>query len=65
MIHFIPVSSLDGQNISTLKGDLSLYHGKTLIDAIDNIKHRPTSLIDQPLRIPIRRVYQVPGVARV
>lgn len=64
-IHFIPVSSLDGQNISTPKGDLSWYHGKTLVDAIDSIQDRPTSLIDQPLRIPIRRVYQVPGVGKV
>lgn len=64
-IHFIPVSSLDGQNISTPKGDLSWYHGKTLIDAMDNIRERPKGSIDQPLRIPIRHVYQVPGVGKV
>ncbi|OGE46990.1 hypothetical protein PENARI_c079G10065 [Penicillium arizonense] len=64
-IHFIPVSSLDGQNISTPKSDLSWYHGKTVVGALDDIGERPNGGIDQPLRLPIRRIHQIPGVGKV
>lgn len=64
-VPFIPVSSYNGQNISAPKGDLSWYHGTTLTGAIDNIRERLKSWMDLPLRIPIRRVHQIPGVGKV
>lgn len=64
-ITFIPVSGYEGQNISSLKDDLSWYHGTSLIDAIDAIRKWHKYRDDKPLRLPIRDVYRLPDIGTV
>lgn len=63
-ILFIPVSALDGQNVTKKPDKMSWYTGPTLVEALDTFKVPPRPL-DKPLRIPVQDVYSITGVGTV
>ncbi|RLJ01127.1 MAG: translation elongation factor EF-1 subunit alpha [Candidatus Aenigmatarchaeota archaeon] len=63
-VEIIPVSAYKGDNIKNKSENMTWYTGKTIVEALDNIKpvERP---IDKPLRLPIQDVYSITGVGTV
>lgn len=61
---FIPISALDGDNVVKHSERTPWYTGPTLFEALDAIPpvKRATDL---PLRMPIQRVFGIPGVGSV
>jgi elongation factor 1-alpha len=62
--HFIPISSLKGENITKKSSLMSWYTGPSLIEILDLFKEpeKPTQL---PLRLPIQDVYNITGIGTV
>jgi len=63
-IPFIPVSGFQGDNLIEKSENIPWYKGKTLIDALNDLK-APKRPINKPLRIPIQAVYKISGVGTV
>ncbi len=63
-IHFVPISAFKGDNIAKSSENTPWYKGKSLVDALDDLKEseKPTS---KPLRLPIQDVYTIKGVGTV
>ena len=63
-IHFIAISSLNGENIVKRSDKMSWYKGPTLLELLDLFKEpeKPTNL---PLRLPIQDVYNITGIGVV
>jgi elongation factor 1-alpha len=63
-IPFIPVASLNGDNIVAKSDKMPWYTGKTLLETLDTLNEpeRPTEL---PLRMPIQEVYSIKGIGVV
>jgi len=63
-IDFVPISGFHGDNMIEKSDRLPWYKGKTLIEALDNLKApgRPT---EKPLRIPLQDVYKIGGIGTV
>jgi len=63
-IHFIAISSLNGENIVKKSDKMSWYKGPTLLELLDLFKEpeKPTNL---PLRLPIQDVYNITGIGVV
>jgi elongation factor 1-alpha len=63
-IPFLPIASLQGDNIVKKSDKMAWYTGKTLLEQIDEIKEpeKPTQL---PLRMPIQDVYNITGIGVV
>lgn len=63
-IKFIPVSALEGDNLTTKSANLPWYKGPTLVDALDafTIPEKP---IHKPLRVPIQDIYKIKGAGIV
>ena len=61
---FIPISSLNGENITKKSDKLPWYKGPTLLEMINSFKEpeKPTNL---PLRLPIQDVYSITGIGLV
>jgi len=54
---FIPVSGLEGDNISTPSAAMPWYHGKTVLDSLDDFEADPP-LLDKPFRMPVQDIYK-------
>ncbi len=63
-IHFVPVSGLKGENLTTKSDKMPWYDGPTLIEAIDKFEV-PEKPIDKPLRLPIQDAYKIKGTGVV
>jgi len=63
-VPFIPVSSLQGDNVVKKSEKMSWYSGPTLLEQLDVFKEpeRPTNL---PLRLPLQDVYSIKGIGCV
>ncbi|MFC2060804.1 GTP-binding protein, partial [Chloroflexota bacterium] len=61
---FIPISALEGDNIVKHSERTSWYDGPTLFEALDSIPPAKRAT-DLPLRMPILRVFSIPGVGSV
>jgi elongation factor 1-alpha len=63
-VPFIPVSSLQGENVVKKSEKMSWYTGPTLLEQLDVFKEpeRPTNL---PLRLPLQDVYNIKGIGTV
>jgi len=63
-VTFIPLSSLNGENVTKKSAHLSWFTGPTLLELIDQFKEpeKPTHL---PLRLPIQDVYNITGIGVV
>lgn len=55
--HFIPVSGMEGDNISEESPRMPWYHGHTVLTALDEFETEPP-LLDQPFRMPVQDVYK-------
>ena len=73
MIHkFVGYSGYIGQNLveryedgdATKTNKMPWYKGKTLLEALDEIKP-PTRPLDKPLRLPLQDVYKITGIGTV
>ncbi len=62
-IHFVPISSFEGENI-TENTEMDWYDGPALVDALDDFEE-PEKAIDLPLRVPIQDVYSISGIGAV
>ncbi len=62
--HFIPISSLKGENIIKKSALIPWYNGPSLIELLDLFKEpeKPTNL---PLRLPLQDVYNITGIGTV
>ena len=62
--HFIPISSLKGENIIKKSALIPWYNGPSLIELLDLFKEpeKPTNL---PLRLPLKDVYNITGIGTV
>lgn len=63
-ITFIPVSAIEGDNVSKHSDKLKWFDGPTLLEAMDLMKV-PEKPIKLPLRIPVQDVYTITGVGTV
>lgn len=63
-IHFVPVSSYNGENIAEDSDELGWYEGPNLLEALDDFEE-PEKAVDLPLRIPIQDVYNISGIGAV
>jgi elongation factor 1-alpha len=63
-VPFIPVASLNGENIVNKSDKMPWYTGKTLLESLDDLNEpeKPTEL---PLRMPIQEVYNIKGIGVV
>ncbi len=63
-IPFVPISGWVGDNMVERSPNMGWYAGKTLIEALDDVKppKRPT---DKPLRLPLQDVYKIGGIGTV
>ncbi len=63
-VTFIPLSSLNGENVTKKSEHLTWFTGPTLLELIDQFKEpeKPTHL---PLRLPIQDVYNITGIGVV
>ncbi|HID19364.1 MAG TPA: translation elongation factor EF-1 subunit alpha [Methanophagales archaeon] len=61
---FIPVSALDGVNVTKKTDKVSWFDGPTLLEALDLMKV-PDKPINLPLRVPVQDVYTITGVGTV
>ncbi len=63
-ILFVPIASLQGDNISKKSKNMSWYTGPTLLESLDTLQptEKPVSL---PLRMPIQDVYTITGIGAV
>jgi elongation factor 1-alpha len=63
-ITFVPVASLYGENIVKKSEKMPWHKGKTLLEAINNLKV-PDKPVDLPLRMPLQDVYNITGIGVV
>jgi elongation factor 1-alpha len=63
-IPFVPVSSLNGDNVCKKSDKTSWYKGPTLLESLDNLKE-PEKPVDLPLRLPLQDVYSITGIGLV
>jgi elongation factor 1-alpha len=63
-VTFIPVSALDGVNITKKSDKETWFDGPTLLEALDLMKV-PDKPVNLPLRIPVQDVYTITGVGTV
>ena len=63
-VQFIPVSSLNGENVVKKSDKMSWYTGPTLAEQLDNFKE-PEKPINLPLRLPIQDVFNITGIGVV
>lgn len=56
-LSYIPISAFYGENILTSSKEMSWFKGKSIIEAIDNIK-KDEGIEKRPLRFPIQDVYK-------
>jgi elongation factor 1-alpha len=63
-IPFVPISSLQGENIVKKSDKIDWYKGKCLLESLNNLKpvQAPTNL---PLRMPVQDVYTITGIGTV
>jgi len=61
---FIPVSALEGDNVTKRGDKLKWFDGPTLLEALDLMKV-PEKPVKLPLRIPVQDVYTITGVGTV
>ena len=54
---FIPASGFNGDNIVSMSGEMPWYHGKTVLQQLDEFKAVETDL-RQPFRMPVQDVYK-------
>lgn len=62
--HYVPIAAFAGENITKRSANLSWYTGPTLMEALETL-HEAEKPVDKPLRIPIQRSFNVPGVGLV
>jgi len=63
-VTFLPVSAIEGENVTKRGDNLKWFDGPTLLDAMDLMK-MPEKPIKLPLRIPVQDVYTITGVGTV
>ncbi len=63
-VTFLPISAIDGENVTKRGDKLKWFDGPTLLDAMDLMKV-PEKPIKLPLRIPVQDVYTITGVGTV
>lgn len=63
-VPFVPVSGLNGDNLTTKSSQCGWYGGKTLIETLDEMGpiNRPA---EKPLRLPVFKAQDVPGTGVV
>lgn len=54
---YIPVSGMEGDNISTLSARMPWYRGHTVLTALDALENEP-SMLEQPFRMPVQDIYK-------
>lgn len=54
----IPISAMNGDNVSKKSDKMAWYSGKTILEALDTFKQTKNQL-DQPLRLPIQDIYKL------
>ena len=64
VVAFIPISSLQGDNLSKPSEKMPWYHGPSLIGAIDSIDVTPQDTT-RPLRLAVSQVFKISGVGTV
>jgi len=63
-VPFIPVSGLDGENITKPSAKMPWNKGHALLPTLDMLKE-PEKLTNLPLRLPIQDVYSITGIGTV
>ena len=63
-VTFLPVSAIEGENVTKRGDKLKWFDGPTLLDAMDLMKV-PEKPVKLPLRIPVQDVYTITGVGTV
>jgi len=61
---FLPVSAIEGENVTKRGDKLKWFDGPTLLESLDLMKV-PEKPIKLPLRIPVQDVYTITGVGTV
>ncbi len=63
-MNFIPVSGLEGENVSKKSEKMGWWKGPAIIEALDNFQE-PEKPVDLPLRLPVQDVYTIKGIGTV
>ena len=63
-MNFIPVSGLEGENISKKSEKMGWWEGPALIEALNKFEE-PEKPVDLPLRLPVQDVYTIKGIGTV
>jgi elongation factor 1-alpha len=63
-VPFIPVSAIEGENITKPSTKMAWIKNHALLPALDLLKE-PEKLINLPLRLPIQDVYSITGIGTV
>lgn len=60
-VPFVPVSAMEGDNVSKKSGNMKWYSGPTLVEALDSTAVAYEPPIEKPLRIPVQDFYEFGG----
>ncbi len=63
-MNFIPISGLEGENVSKKSEKMGWWTGPSLLEALDNFEE-PEKPVDLPLRLPVQDVYTIKGIGTV
>ncbi|CAD6344057.1 unnamed protein product [Miscanthus lutarioriparius] len=63
-IPFVPISGIEGDNMTERSTNLDWYKGPTLLEALEQI-NEPKRPSDKPLRLPVQDVYKIGGIGTV
>jgi elongation factor 1-alpha len=61
---YVPISAFDGDNVVKRSEKIPWYKGPTLLGALESIPPA-TRFTDLPLRMPILRIFSIPGIGPV
>jgi elongation factor 1-alpha len=64
MIHFIPISGFNGDNMLERSPNMPWYKGPILVEALDEMRE-PKRPFESPLRLPLQDVYKIGGIGTV
>lgn len=64
-VPFIPVSSIDGENLDGVAARMPWYSGIPLSAMLDKTIFPSTSLVGKPFRLPVQDIYMIRGTALI
>ena len=60
-VRFVPVSAMEGDNVTKKSANMGWYAGPTLVEVLDSMAVVPSPPVEKPLRLPVQDCYKIGG----